>query len=125
MSAKFYICKKCGNLAGMINSSGVPMVCCGEKMTALEPNTTDAAGEKHVPVVTLKEGAVYVNVGAVTHPMSKEHSIEWIYLETDKGGHRAALLPDETPEATFCIKGEEPKAVYAYCNLHGLWMTEI
>ncbi len=125
MNTKFYICKKCGNLVEMVKNSGVNPVCCGEKMTALVPNTSDAAGEKHVPVVTVEDGAVYANVGAVTHPMTKEHSIEWIYLQTDKGGYRRALSPDEAPEATFAIGDEKPIAVYAYCNLHGLWMTEI
>ncbi len=125
MKEKFYICKHCGNLVGMINNSGVNVVCCGEKMQALVPNTTEASGEKHLPVVTVKDGTVYVSVGAVNHPMTAEHSIEWIYLETESGGHRKALSPDAAPEATFCIGDEKPVAVYAYCNLHGLWMSEI
>ncbi len=125
MSTKFYVCSRCGNLIEMVKDSGVNPVCCGEKMTLLAPNTVDAAGEKHIPVVTLEDGAVYVNVGEVTHPMTEAHSIEWIYLETDKGAYRANLTPDKTPEATFAIADEKPVAVYAYCNLHGLWMTEI
>ncbi len=125
MKEKFYICRHCGNLVGMIHNAGVPVVCCGEKMQPLTPNTADAAGEKHLPVVTVEDGAVYANVGSVNHPMTKEHSIEWIYVETDCGGHRKALKPDEAPEATFMLGDEKPVAVYAYCNLHGLWMTEI
>ncbi len=125
MKAKFYICRHCGNLVGMINSSGVPMVCCGEKMQALVPNTTDAAGEKHLPVVTVEDGAVYVNVGEVDHPMTAEHYIQWIYVETENGGQRKALKPEDAPEATFMLGDDKPVAVYAYCNLHGLWMTEI
>ncbi len=125
MKAKFYICRHCGNLAGMIHSSGVSMVCCGEPMKALVPNTTEAAGEKHLPIVHVEDGAVHVNVGAIDHPMAEEHYIEWIYLETENGGQRKVLKPGEVPEATFCIGDDKPVAVYAYCNLHGLWMAEI
>ena len=122
---KFFVCKHCGNLVAVVNDSKVPMVCCGEKMTELVANTTDAAQEKHVPVVTVKCKTVTVNVGEVTHPMSAEHSILWIYLETDKGAQRKYLSPDDAPEAVFAVADEKPVAVYAYCNLHGLWKSEI
>ena len=122
---KFYICEKCGNLVGMIHSSGVPMVCCGQKMTKLEAGVVEASHEKHIPVVKVEGNVVTVSVGAVEHPMSEEHSISWIYLETSKGGQRKCLKPGEAPEASFIVNGEEPKAVYAYCNLHGLWKAEI
>ncbi len=125
MKAKFYICRHCGNLVGMIHDAGVPMKCCGEKMEALVPNTTEAAGEKHLPVVTVEDGSVFVNVGAVNHPMQAEHYIEWVYVETECGGQRKAFKPGDAPEVTFCLGNDKPVAVYAYCNLHGLWMTEI
>lgn len=125
MKERFYICRHCGNLVGMINDAGVPMICCGEEMEALVPNTTEAAGEKHLPVVKVENGTVRVNVGEITHPMLEEHSIEWIYLKTENGGHRIILKSGEAPEAVFCIGDDKPVAVYAYCNLHGLWMTEI
>ncbi len=125
MQAKFYICPHCGNLIGMIHTSGVPVVCCGEKMKELVPNTTEAAGEKHLPIVFAEEGAVHVNVGAVNHPMTEEHLIQWIYLETKNGGRRKILHPTDAPEVTFAVGEDTPIAVYAYCNLHGLWMTEI
>ncbi len=125
MNEKFYICRHCGNLVGMINNAGIPLVCCGEIMQALVPNTTDAAGEKHLPVVTVEDGAVFVNVGSVNHPMQDEHYIEWVYVATDKGGHRRAMTPGEEPTVTFALGDEKPLAVYAYCNLHGLWMTEV
>ena len=123
---KFYICEKCGNLVGMINASGVPMVCCGQKMTALEAGVVEASREKHIPVATVDGNRVEVVVGSVIHPMSEEHNIAWIYLETDKGGHRRALEPTDEPKAEFLLgDGETPRAVYAYCNLHGLWKKEI
>ncbi len=125
MKTKFYICRHCGNLIGMIKDAGVPVVCCGEKMQALVPNTTEAAGEKHLPVVTVEDGAVHVNVGAVNHPMAAEHYIEWIYLETENGGQRKALKPGDAPDVVFMTGDDRPIAVYAYCNLHGLWMTEV
>ncbi len=125
MKERFYICRHCGNLVGMINDAGVPLVCCGQKMEALVPNTTEAAGEKHLPVVTVEDGAVYVRVGEVAHPMLDEHSIQWVYLETENGGQRKALKPGDAPEVTFATGDDTPVAVYAYCNLHGLWKTEI
>ena len=122
---KFYICEHCGNLVGMVHDAGVPMMCCGQKMTHLVPNTVEASGEKHVPVATVEGDTVRVAVGSVAHPMIPEHSIQWVYLLTDKGGQRKNLLPGEAPEVTFALGGDTPKAVYAYCNLHGLWMTEL
>lgn len=125
MKTRFYLCRHCGNLIGMIQDSGVPVVCCGEKMTPLVPNTVEASGEKHLPVVTVDGDRVEVRVGAVDHPMQPEHSIQWIYLQTEKGGQRKALQPGDAPAACFALGGDKPVAVYAYCNLHGLWMTEI
>ncbi len=123
--AKFYICCHCGNLVGMIHDSGVPMVCCGEKMEELVPNTVEASGEKHLPVVTIENGSVTVHVGSVDHPMLPEHLIEWVYVKTEKGGQRKVLKPGEDPKVSFCLGDDKAVAVYAYCNLHGLWMTEV
>lgn len=122
---KFYICSHCGNLVGMIHDAGVPMMCCGQRMEALVPNTVEASGEKHVPVARVEDGAVTVEVGSVAHPMIPEHSIQWVYLETDKGGQRKSLNPGEAPVVRFVLGEEKPLRVYAYCNLHGLWMTEL
>ncbi|MBQ8851786.1 MAG: desulfoferrodoxin [Oscillibacter sp.] len=125
MEQKFYICEHCGNIIAMVKSSGVPVMCCGQKMTALEPNTVEASGEKHLPVAVVEGDVVRVSIGSVAHPMVPEHSIQWVYLETDKGGQRKNLQPGEAPEVSFALCGEKPVAVYAYCNLHGLWMTEV
>ena len=122
---KFYICEHCQNLIGMINDSGVPMMCCGKKMTKLEPNVVEASGEKHLPVVSVDKNIVRVDIGSVSHPMVAEHSILWVYLQTDKGGHRKCLEVGKSPVASFIIPNEKPLAAYAYCNLHGLWKTEI
>jgi superoxide reductase len=125
MQNKFFICEHCGNIIGMIYASGVPVVCCGEEMKELVPNTVDAAKEKHVPVVEVKGNTVEVKVGSVTHPMLAAHFIQWIYLETKNGGQRKSLNPGEEPKAVFTLIDDEPVAAYAYCNLHGLWKTEI
>lgn len=125
INQKFYICKHCGNLIGMVQDGGVPMICCGEPMTELVANTVDAAAEKHVPVVTVDGDIVKVVVGSVIHPMTDEHSIQWIYLQTEKGGQRKALKPGEAPEAVFSVIDDAPVAAFEYCNLHGLWMAEI
>ena len=122
---KFYICEHCGNIIGMINDSGVNVVCCGQKMSALVPGTVEASHEKHIPVVEVDGKNVKVTIGSVTHPMAEEHSILWVYLETDKGGHRKCLEVGAAPTVTFALEDETPVAAYAYCNLHGLWKTNI
>ncbi len=122
---KFYICRTCGNLVHMINASGVPLMCCGKPMEELVPNTVEASGEKHLPAVAIEEGAVHVRVGSVEHPMADVHYIEWVYLQTENGGQFAHLNPGQEPKVSFLLGNEKPVAVYAYCNLHGLWMTEI
>lgn len=122
MEQKFFICKTCGNIIAMVKESGVPIECCGEPMAELVSGTVDASQEKHVPVYEVNDGMVTVTVGAVEHPMAPEHSIEWISLQTDKGNQRKVLKPGQKPGATFYIgKDEKVEAVYAYCNLHGLW----
>lgn len=123
---KFFICRHCGNIVGMIKSSGVPIVCCGEPMKELAANTTDAAQEKHVPVVQVEDDKVVAAIGSVLHPMTPEHHIAWVYLETSQGGHRKCLPVDGEPKACFKLcENEVPIAVYEYCNLHGLWKFEI
>ena len=119
---KFYICEHCGNIIAMVRDKGVPVMCCGQKMTEIIPGTTDAAVEKHVPAYEVWDGKVYVTVGAVEHPMLPEHYIEWIALETNLGNQRKTLAPGSAPKAEFALlEGEEVRAVYAYCNLHSLW----
>ncbi|MCL1828650.1 MAG: desulfoferrodoxin [Oscillospiraceae bacterium] len=123
--ARFLLCKRCGNLVGMIESSGAPMTCCGDEMSELAANSADAAKEKHVPVVSVSGDTVTVNVGSAPHPMDEGHLIKWIYLRTDAGGHRKSLTHESKPAVEFALKKEQPISVYAYCNLHGLWKTEL
>lgn len=122
MAVKYFICEHCGNIITMVKDKGVPVMCCGQKMTELVAGTTDAAVEKHVPVVKVSGGDVSVSVGEVAHPMLEEHFIEWISLETNQGVQRKKLMPGADPVVNFSLSdGETVEAVYAYCNLHGLW----
>ena len=109
----------------MIFNKGVPTVCCGEKMEELVPNTVDASEEKHVPVVVVEGNKVIVDIGSVPHPMIEEHYIEWVYIETKRGGQRKSLLPGEEPHVEFTLIDDEVVNVFEYCNLHGLWKTEV
>lgn len=122
MKQQFFICKHCGNIIAYVKDNGVRVSCCGEEMYELIPGTTDAAREKHVPVYSVENGTVSVNVGEIDHPMLAEHYIEWVSLQTKFGNQRKQLKPGNEPSVTFALSdGDEVEAVYAYCNLHGLW----
>lgn len=119
---KFYICSHCGNLITFIKESGAPIICCGDPMTKLEANSTDAATEKHVPVINKEDNCIKVVVGEVMHPMLEEHFIEWIACVADGKVDFRYLSPGDEPSAHFCAVTSG--IVYAYCNLHGLWKAE-
>lgn len=122
---RFFICKHCGNIITMMDDQGVPVLCCGEKMTELNANTSDGAAEKHVPVIETEGSKVTVSVGSAAHPMLPEHHIAWIYLYTNLGGQFKYLEVGAEPKAFFALsEGESLKAAYEYCNLHGLWKAE-
>ena len=121
---EIYKCHICGNLVQVLLNGMGELVCCGEKMQELIPNTVDASNEKHVPVVTrLDDCRIKVEVGSVAHPMTPEHHISFIYVETENGGIQVNLK--DKPEAVVCVCSDKPIAVYEYCNLHGLWKTEL
>ncbi len=122
---KSYICNHCGNVVWKIKDAGVPVMCCGKPMEELVANTVEASVEKHLPVVEVDGDIVRVAVGSVEHPMVDVHFIEWIYVETEKGGQYRKLNPGEAPVVEFNVAGDKAVTVYAYCNLHGLWKTEI
>ncbi len=121
----FYFCEHCGNLIEKIHDAGVPVMCCGQKMKRIEPGVVEASREKHLPVVSVDGSNVTVNVGSVEHPMLEEHRILWVCLQTDKGIHRKHLEIGKAPIVTFALYEEKPIAVYAFCNLHGLWKSAI
>ncbi|MDO5015075.1 MAG: desulfoferrodoxin family protein [Clostridia bacterium] len=125
MKLEFFKCEVCGNIAVKIVDSKVPLVCCGQEMTLLNANTTDAAQEKHVPVVEVNGNIVEVTVGEVEHPMVEEHYIQFITIETEKTVQTARLQPGEKPYAKFALADDDKLvAAYEYCNLHGLWKKQ-
>ena len=126
MALTFFRCNHCGNIVVKVIDKGVPVVCCGEPMEELAPNTVDAATEKHVPVATVDGSAIDVVVGEVEHPMGEDHYITMVVLETAKGFQVAQLSPTDQPRARFAVaEGDSAVAVYEYCNLHGLWVAQL
>lgn len=122
MKMRFYRCAVCGKVIAVLSDTGIPTICCGQEMKELVPNKTDGAVEKHVPVFSQINNMVQVQIGSAFHPMTDSHSIHWIGLETGRGFQFEMLHPGDSPEAYFCLCPEEQiKAVYGYCNLHGLW----
>ncbi len=121
----FYRCKHCGNLIAKIHDSKVPVICCGEPMEALIAGSIDASYEKHVPAVTRSAGTLTAQIGSVAHPMVPEHYIEWIFVRTENGGQMRCLKPGMAPVAVFDVGRDAPVTVYEYCNIHGLWKTDL
>lgn len=117
-----YRCPLCGNMVEVVHAGGGTLVCCGQPMEVQSENTTDAATEKHVPVIEEAAGGVRVVVGSVAHPMGADHYIEWIEVVLNGKAYRQFLNPGEAPEAFFPISGANLYA-RAYCNLHGLWKS--
>ena len=117
-----YKCELCGNMVEMVHVGGGELVCCGQPMSKIAENSTDAAQEKHVPVVEKQEDGWQVSVGSVAHPMADDHYIEWIELQAGDTVYRQHLKPGDTPVATFALQADKVTA-RAYCNLHGLWVA--
>lgn len=120
-----YRCSICGNMVQVLHDGGGELVCCGEAMELLKPNTTDATREKHVPVFEKDGEVVTVRVGSEPHPMTEAHYIEWIEVHAGDRVQRKCLKPGDEPMAQFtcppgCCEGKQP-IIRAYCNLHGLW----
>lgn len=123
---KFFACEKSHVIIEEIHGDKKEYSCEGINLTELTPNTSEGAMEKHIPVVETNANEVIVKVGSVFHPMTTEHSIEWVYLETEKGCQRMNLKADEEPVARFILtEGDRAISAYAYCNLHGFWKTNI
>ena len=124
MDQKFYICETCGKIVAIVKDTRVPLMCCGSKMKELIPGTTDASHEKHVPVWTKEGSIVTVSVGAAEHPMTSDHFIQWVSLQTTQGLQCKTLQPGQPPKVCFALcEGEEVETVFAYCNLHSMWKS--
>ena len=120
---QIYRCEICGNITEVLHSGAGELVCCGQPMKLLEEKSEDVGNEKHVPVIEKTEHGIKVKVGDVPHPMEEKHYIEFIEIVADGRIYRKFLKPGETPEAIFCVEGENIEA-REYCNLHGLWKSK-
>ena len=121
---RFYKCSHCGNIIAFVKDMNVPVICCGEKMQEIIPGTSDGAAEKHVPVISENGNIITVKIGEIDHPMTEEHYIEWISIETEQGNQRKELAPEMIPQAEFSlVDSDKVRAAYAYCNIHGLWKS--
>ncbi|MGD9909570.1 MAG: desulfoferrodoxin family protein [Candidatus Izemoplasmatales bacterium] len=120
-----YYCKHCKRISFTFPKEST-LVCCGDPMTLLQPKTKDAGNEKHLPVVTkLENNQILVEVGSIPHPMAEDHWIQWVFVEQGDQYQIKTFNPGEEPKATFTVKVDLPVKVYEFCNLHGLWMTEL
>ncbi len=125
-SGRIFLSEDKKTMAMLILKGTDEIICGGSPMKQLVANTTDAAQEKHVPVVEVDGKKITIQVGSVAHPMTDAHLIQWIYLQTKKGGQYRHLTPADKPEAIFIVaEDDEPIAAYEYCNLHGLWTAKI
>jgi len=118
---EIYKCKVCGNIVEVVHAGAGGLVCCGQQMTLMVENTTDAAREKHIPVLDEIAEGVNIKVGSIAHPMEEKHFIEWIEVITDGKTARQSLKPGDSPEAIFAGDAAKITTIRAYCNLHGLW----
>lgn len=135
--SRFYLCEVCGNLIEKVEDGGPTPSCCDQEMTALKAGSLDASPEKHVPIITITESPcssalhppikkVHVVVGSKLHPTTEMHYINWIQLQTETGSYRRYLEPGDPTYACFILHKDEPVLIaYAYCNLHGLWRSEV
>ena len=117
---ELYKCEICGNIVEILHTGATALVCCGQEMKLLVENTTDAATEKHVPVIEKIEGGYKITIGEVEHPMTEDHYIEWIQLLMENEVYAKFLKPGEKPEAVFMTNAVKVTA-REYCNLHGNW----
>lgn len=122
MNVRFFICNHCGNIIAMIKDQGVPIKCCGENMQEITAGASEGAKEKHIPVYHINGETVTVSVGETAHPMTPEHYIDWVCIETEDGFQLKKFKSDMPAKISFSLtKGDKVKSVYAFCNQHSLW----
>lgn len=123
---EFYRCSVCGNIVVKLNDSGMVPWCCGRAMEKIELNTEDDVVEKHEPDWEMDGCKLKIKIGSLPHPMEDMHYIQWIFVKTDIGFHVRFLSANDDPKVCFTLcKKEKPEYIYAYCNVHGLWVSRI
>lgn len=118
----FYQCNDCNGV--LLEMNGTLSQYCDHSQALLQPNTIEASREKHIPVLEFKENLLHIKVGSIPHPMTIDHSIMWIFVQTRSGGQYLQLTPEDQPRAEFSIEPIDVIRVYAYCDVHGLWMID-
>jgi len=122
----FYRCSVCGNIVMKILDGDQPLSCCGQAMQKLIPNRANASEDSHVPVVAYVGRNLSVSIGVIPHPMTQDHYIQWVFMESSRGGQLCYMEPNKAPETNFILEnGVVPYCVYAYCSQHMLWKHEI
>lgn len=122
---QIYRCAVCGNVVEVVRSGAGTLVCCGQEMILESVHSQDEGQEKHLPVIEKNGSQVTVKIGSIPHPMTPEHFLEWVEIQTSAGCYRQILTPTSQPQAVFTIPEAEQTGLVArvYCNLHGLWQT--
>lgn len=118
----FFQCDNCNSV--LLELNGTLTQYCSHSQDLLQPNMTEASKEKHIPVLTFNGNKLHVKVGSLPHPMTTDHSILWIFVQTRNGGQYVQLTPENSPEAQFSVEQLEVTRVYAYCDIHGLWVVD-
>lgn len=119
----FYKCPICNNLIGLIQGDASHITCCGKPMELLVANSSEGATEKHIPVYKKDGDEIVVRVGEVNHPMDEDHYIMWVAVVSDNQTTRVRFYPHQEPVARF--KYIPNSVIYAYCNKHGLWKSNV
>jgi len=118
-----YKCGVCGNVAEVLEHGAGDLICCGQPMALLSPQTADPAAEKHMPFAEAVDGGLHVRLGQnEPHPMDRKHWIQWIEIVTDTGTMKRLLTADDSAEALF-VPDSKVLSIRALCNLHGLWQA--
>jgi superoxide reductase len=125
MKSTYYYCSKCKRLVSLQVDGGGDLICCDTPMSELVPNSSGAAIEKHLPIITASKDGYLVSIGAVTHPMTSEHYIQVIALVVDGVVHTKTLTPTDTPSYQFKVASGKNVEAYAFCNLHALWSAKL
>jgi superoxide reductase len=122
-------CSICAKTVEIINPGAPTQVCDGKEMTLMQPKWKDWSIEKHVPHISIDGNKVTVDIGiemGTPHPMTVEHWITWIELVCKNDCYKRKFLkPGDEPKVTFIVKDTDGIWAREYCNLHGLWVSEM
>lgn len=113
--SRFYVCPVCSNVITTVGEAVIS--CCGITLPPAVPEDADC---EHKIDITAVEDEYYVKI---THPATKSHYISFMAALSDDRIQFVKLYPESDAEARFKI--DKIKAVYAYCNRHGLFIKTL